>query len=293
MKWKLPWRSEKAGAEATETDESLPKAGDEAATAAESPPAKTSIRVIEAHLTAARRHSSEHRYNAALDEIMAVLDVYPKNREARDLAQIILYLGSSARAEERLRPGIGEDPLFDSLFNQCNRCHRSWPGNPMYKDVEHLTVTNPVGGRCPACGRVWCRQCADGQTFLSCPECHEQLEIIREPAGRRRGLGPARHPDLKLLQAFVFKAPPEPRRASSYISIVLDALCPEFFQSGASIHFNTGEAGADDGAAIAYSYAYAMSKGIECSAEHTFVERFSDADGGQGVLVTLYEPLNR
>jgi hypothetical protein len=80
--------------------------------------------VVKTRLEAGRRLFSDHRYNAAMDEIMAVLDVYPQNRDALDLAGTILYLCSSVNSQERIRPSISDDPLLDGLFSQCNRCRR-------------------------------------------------------------------------------------------------------------------------------------------------------------------------
>ena len=72
--------------------------------------------------------------------------------------------------------------------------------------------------------------------------------------------------------------------------MVLDALCPEAFHSDAGIHFHTGEEGANEEAATTHAIARWMANGIKVQFEHTFRESFTDADGGKGILLTLYEP---
>src|SRR5579872_5694402 len=107
---------------------------------------KPSPSLVKTRLEAGRRLFSEHRYNPALAEAIAILDVEPKNGEALDLAVNIFYLCNSAHSQEKIGPSISEDPLFDGLFNQCNRCHRGWPGNPSHRGVRgQLVITNPAG----------------------------------------------------------------------------------------------------------------------------------------------------
>lgn len=242
-------------------------------------------------LEAGRQLFSDHRYSAAMDKAIAALDIDPKDDEALNLAGTILYLCSSAHSQEKVRPSVSEDPLLDSLFNQCSRCHRCWPGNPTLKGVRgQVVVTNPAGGRCPKCQKVWCRECAPGEMYLSCPECSVALEILKEPSGRKRGLHPAKRPDLMLRQICIFKAPPKPRNASSYATMTLDALCPDAFHSAAEVFVHTGEEGANEEAATQFAIARWMAKGIKVRFETTFRESFTDADGGKGIMLTMYEP---
>jgi hypothetical protein len=253
-------------------------------------PRVTSVRAVQARLAVAQELFTQESYAAAMNEVLAVLDVYPKNAQALSLAQSLLYLGLRAQVKERIPRSLFEDPLLDSLLSQCNRCHGCWPVNPMYKNAAGLAVTNPVGGRCPECEKVWCRTCAPGAPGggLSCPECGKGLEILREPTGRKRGLRPLKHPELNLVMAFVFKAPPEPRNEHSYITMVLDALCPDLFHSKARIHFLMGREGTDQNAAMAYSTVTAMKLGIRPAEKRTFVESFTD-ETGPGTLITIYE----
>jgi hypothetical protein len=248
------------------------------------------VRVVKARLEASRRHFSDHRYNAAIEEVMAVLDAYPHNREALDLASSILYLCSSDQSQEQIRPSVWNDPLLDNLFSQCHRCHRCWPTNPMYKDFAgQLTIMNPIGGRCPKCRKVWCRDCSRSGMYLVCPDCRMNTEVLKEPSGRRRGLSPSKHPGLKLRKACIFKAPPEPRNKTSYMSMVLDALCPEAFHDKPAIQYRTENQGLDERAALAFAYASARVNGIHVDLEHSFQETFTDTDGGKGLLITFYD----
>jgi len=246
---------------------------------------------VKKRLEAGRLLFSDHHYSAAMDKVIAALDIDPKNGEALNLAGTILYQCSSAHSQERIRPSVSEDPLLDSLFNQCNRCHRCWPGNPTLKGFRgQQMVTNPAGGRCPKCQKVWCRECAPGEMSLNCPECRVALEILKEPSGRKRGLGPAKRPELRLRQICIFKAPAKPRNASSYATMTLDALCPDAFHADSEIFIHTGEEGTNEEAATQFAIARWMAKGIKVPFETTFRESFTDADGGKGIMLTMYEP---
>jgi tetratricopeptide repeat protein len=250
-----------------------------------------SVPVIKTRLDAGRRLFSDKRYSAALEEVIAVLDIDPKNVEALDLAGTILYLCADAHSQERIRPSVSEDPLLDPLFSQCSRCHSYWPGNPMLKHLGgQQAVINPIGGRCPRCQKVWCRKCAHGEMSLQCPECRVAVHILKEPSGRKRGLlKPPKHPDLVLRQVCIFKAPPKPRNLNSYATMVLDALCPEAFRVDAGIHVRTGEEGNKLEAATAYAVARWMANGFKVDSELTFRETFTDSDGGKGIILTFYE----
>jgi hypothetical protein len=225
-----------------------------------------------------------------MDEIMAVLDVYPQNRVALEMAGKILHLCSRSDSPERIHASTANDPLLDGLFSQCQGCFACWPANPILKNVAHVTVLNPIGGRCSNCKKVWCRNCARGEDSLICPECRINLEILTAPSGRRRGLRPAKHPDLKLRQVYVFKAPPEPRNVSSFVMMVLDCLCPEALQSHVEVSFRTGNQGIDQTHAIAYAVVGAVDRGVTILEDHTFVENFANEDGVSGIVVTIYEP---
>lgn len=250
-----------------------------------------SLPLIKTRLDTGRRLFSDKRYSAAMDEAIGVLDIDPQNSEALDLAGTILYLCASAQSQERIRPSVSEDPLLDSLYNQCSRCHRCWPGNPMLKDFGgQQVVMNPAGGRCPRCQKVWCRECARSDMRLSCPECRVELNLLKDPSGRKRGLKSPKRPDLALRQICIFKAPPKPRNPTSYTTMTVDALCPEAFHSDAEIYFHTGEEGTNEEAATQSAVARWMSKGIKVPFDTTYRETFTDADGGKGIMLTLYEP---
>jgi hypothetical protein len=249
-----------------------------------------SVAVVKTRLDGGRRLFSDKRYSAAMDEVIAVLDIDPKNGEALDLAETILYLCASVDSQEKIRPSVSEDPLLDVLFSQCNRCHRCWPGNPMLKRFGgQQVVMNPVGGRCPQCQKVWCRECAGREMLLRCPECRVELNLLKEPSGRKRGLKPPKRPDLVLRHVCIFKAPPKPRNATSYTTMTVDALCPEAFHSDAETYFYTGEEGTNEEAATQYAIARWMAKGIKVPFDTTYRETFTDADGGKGIMLTLYE----
>jgi hypothetical protein len=45
--------------------------------------------------------------------------------------------------------------------------------------------TNPPGGQCPQCKKVFCREFSVGENVnYHCPNCHTALDPIREPNGR-------------------------------------------------------------------------------------------------------------
>lgn len=249
-----------------------------------------SVSAIKTRLETGRRLFSEKRYSAAMDEAIAALDIDPRCNDALDLAGNILYVCSSADSQERIRPSVSEDPLLDGLFSQCTRCHRCWPGNPLLKMLGgRQVVMNPVGGRCPQCQKVWCRECARSDMVLRCPECRMELALLKEPSGRKRGLRSAKRPELRLRQICIFKAPPKPRNANSYATMVLDTLCPEAFHSGVGIYFHTGAEGNNEQAATQFAIARWMANGIKVPFETTLRESFTDADGGKGILLMMYE----
>src|SRR5262249_50857826 len=131
---------------------------------------------------------------------------------------------------------------------------------------------------------------ARGEMSLVCPDCRESLETLRDGSGRKRGLNPARHPELRLRQVCIFKAPPVPRNQNSYASMVLDALCSEAFQPDVGIFIQTGEEGNDQDAAVMFAMARWMAKGYKVDPDYMYHQTFTDGDGGKGILLTLYEP---
>ena len=116
--------------------------------------------LTQARINEAQNLFSANKYNDAMDQVIAVLDYQSENEDALNLAASIMLLGLRGSSEDPIRSSISNDPLLDNLFNQCNSCHRTWPGNPMYSLMENVFVTNPAGGRCPNCKKVWCRSCA-------------------------------------------------------------------------------------------------------------------------------------
>jgi hypothetical protein len=247
---------------------------------------RPSVKQIEAYYERARELAGQQRFTDAMNQVLPILDTYPKHKGALELGSLLLSMTSSSRSPEQLPRSILGDPVLDPLFHQCHRCLSAWPFNPLYAEAGQLTVTNPVGGRCRLCGLVWCRTCAGGGVFLGCPTCGEALEVLRERTGRRRGLGRPKHPELALVLAVVYKQPPEPRNRSSYVTAVIDALCPEAFHDAPRVQFEVEPFERD--AVLTRTFARAMLEGIPLDPDRTFIEDFTDADGGRGVVVTFY-----
>jgi hypothetical protein len=139
--------------------------------------------------------ATARRYRSALERLLTVLSVYPDQEQALAMAGPILKLGFSRKiAQESPEPLTltqVSDPRLDRLFCACDApdCGAQWISARVgYPEVGNVRVTNPVGGRCAACRRYWCRKHADagpdGRQFL-CPRCHAGLDPAPLPNGRR------------------------------------------------------------------------------------------------------------
>lgn len=130
------------------------------------------------------------KYRTAMDNIIHWLDVNPAEKKSiLELAALVMYsgMGRTSATYESIEP-LTEDYIidrrFDSIFCECNKCGRGWVLNPIMK-VAKGSLSNPPGGQCPLCNKVFCRECSVGENVnYHCPNCHIALEIVREPNGR-------------------------------------------------------------------------------------------------------------
>jgi hypothetical protein len=236
----------------------------------------------------AKLYFSQRNYVSAMEEILKVLNEYPRNRSALDLAQSIVYLCMSDTAAQKIPQMIIQDPLLDPIFAECSQCRAFWPVNPLLKDMAHVVVTHPVGGKCETCGKVFCRKCAitDG-LFLRCPECNRQLGIIRTPMGRTRI---PRKPETgkRIVQVCIFKEAPEPANMRSYVQLVLETLVPEALTTkdvGIYAETTPGEANQ------LYVLARTMfvKPQLDLEKYDVITQNFTDKDGGRGMVLKVYE----
>jgi len=230
----------------------------------------------------------QKNYVSAMQEILRVLNEYPHNRRALDLAQSILYLCMGDTAEQRIPQMIIQDPLLDPVFAQCSQCRAFWPVNPSLKDMAHVVVMHPVGGVCETCGKVFCRKCAvtDG-LFLKCPQCHVQLGVIRTPMGRTRI--PRRvEATRKIVQVCIFKEAPEPPNMRSYVQLVLETLVPEaLITKDVGIYAETTQGEANQFYALARTMI--VKPELDLEKYDVITQDFTDRDGGRGIVLKVYE----
>jgi len=246
------------------------------------------IGIAKRSLENADLYFSQRNYVSAMEEILKVLNEYPHNRSALDLAQSILYICMSDNAEQKIPQIIIQDPLLDPVFAQCSQCRAFWPVNPFLKDTDHIVVTHPVGGICGTCGKVFCRRCAvtDG-LFLKCPQCQVQLGVIRTPTGRAR-IPRTVETTKKIVQVCIFKEAPEPPNMRSYVQLVLETLVPEaLITKGVGIYAETTRGEANQFYAMARTMIAKPQLNLE--KYDVITQDFTDKDGGRGIVLKVYE----
>lgn len=246
------------------------------------------ISVAKRSLDNAELYFSQRNYVSAMEKILKVLNEYPRNRSALDLAQNIVYLCMSDTAGQKIPQMIIQDPLLDPIFAECSLCRAFWPVNPLLKDMADVVVTHPVGGKCETCGKVFCRKCAitDG-LFLRCPQCNRQLGIIRTPTGRTRI---PRKPETgkRIVQVCIFKEAPEPANMRSYIQLVLETLVPEaLVTKDVGIYAETTHGEANQFYVIARTMI--VKPQLDLEKYDVITQNFTDKDGGRGMVLKVYE----
>lgn len=246
------------------------------------------ISAVQRSLENADLYFTQKNYISAMEEILKVLNEFPHNRRALDLAQTILYLSMSETAEQKIPQMVIQDPLLDPVFAQCSQCRAFWPVNPFLKDMPHTIVTHPVGGTCQTCGKVFCRKCAiTDSLFLKCPVCHIQLGVIRTPTGRTRVLREV-ETGKRIVQVCIFKEAPEPYNMRSYVQLVLEALVPEALRTkDVGIYAETTHGEANQFYALARMMI--VKPQLDLDKYDVITQNFTDKDGGRGIILKVYE----
>ncbi len=226
----------------------------------------------------------------AMQLVLSVLQDVPDNQQALGLAETILNTGYNS-----LGWLLINDPLLDSLFAQCSKCGAFWPVNPMYRFAGSVHISNPVGGKCPDCGKVLCRNCAVNEFgSLSCPN-HEgakrTMQPVLNPTGRQRRVT-ARSSKKNLAHAIILRQSPEPPRIAGYLTIVLEASCSEALTDKALITFQMYDSEITETAIIAFLSIQKITKNwpnyLDANKYEVNFEKFNDPDGGLCTLIRVY-----
>lgn len=134
-------------------------------------------------------------YRSALGKLLVILDVYPDQPEALNLASMVAREGS--RRTTDANPGEVLEPrhLFDSrlnpIFCECDApgCAVSWVSAHYLVGSAKAVVSNPLGVRCESCGSTLCRRHLPGGGsggVVNCPQCGGTVNAAPPPNGRQR-----------------------------------------------------------------------------------------------------------
>jgi tetratricopeptide (TPR) repeat protein len=192
--------------------------------------------------------TAETRFRTALDEIFAFLDLDPNNEKANYLVRLVIFLAQDERKDahgdfliaEPLTEEYLGNPLLDQLFCECQKCRYTWMPNPLINalDVSLMVRFSPLGGICPECHRVFCRECARAIKSSSqaspqvCPYCRVPLSPIGSPNGRTTRQTTRRKQTLRLI--IVFRQGPIPPD-SEYLTELFRRLSPEVLNQNPEI----------------------------------------------------------
>ena len=229
-------------------------------------------------------------YNTSLTLILQLLEDDPNNSEALNLAQTVLSIGDSNVAQS-----IRKDPLLDSVFAQCDKCDTSWVVDPTYKDAKRLVITNPAGGQCSRCGKVFCRNCAPSKDGgLICPNLQDEnhkLDPVINPNGRTRRYVAPRSRSERIEHVVVFLYPPPPPRLAGYSQIVLESMCSEALIDDARISMQVLEE-INTQTILVYLNLQGKANGwpdyLDQNKYEILHRDFDGPDGNKGVLVSVY-----
>jgi len=178
--------------------------------------------------------SNQGMFRSAMDLIFEILDEIPDEELALKMANLLLYTNQSRSqayaASEPLTTRYLLDTRLDHLFCECANCNSTWTINPMAEFYGSTTVINPVGGYCPRCKNVFCRNCYKKKFWSKkvgagsigyCPSCNVQMEPIKNPNGRRPRQAARKSKPMKL---FIFlregPVPPPPEYLTKMIRLV-------------------------------------------------------------------------
>ncbi|MFC1668122.1 hypothetical protein ACFL1T_01905 [Chlamydiota bacterium] len=182
----------------------------------------------------AQRLYEKENYCEALQLLRSYLSVYPTDREALFIAQTIFCILMVKNPSQAIPDELLGDPVFDSVFSECELCKQFWPINPLLEKGEQVRVINPIGGFCEYCKSVFCNKCAvKGETLL-CPQCKNNLEQIIRPQGRKTKER-ASSVTTSIKKIFILREPPIPEDKELYKKLVLDSLYPGALEDGVPI----------------------------------------------------------
>ena len=184
--------------------------------------------------------TNQRRYASGLKYILELLDDYPENKYVLMHATNLIHSGMSrsntyeaaSKSEQLTIQQLG-DPRLDSIFYESSICGSSWVSMMHYLKTHSLSVTNPVGGWCPACEKIFCRKCMLKITtgidtaHIECPECGGNLSALGSPPGRASRQG--RRINLPIELVLFFREgviPPD----GEYMSSVLQKMIPDLFE---------------------------------------------------------------
>jgi hypothetical protein len=189
------------------------------------------------------------RFRSALKLILEVLSRDPGNEHALRLAVIVAGASITGRREaaEPLTPGQFNDSRLDPIIAVCTACRqKSWVPSAYLFPVFDVTISNPAGVQCHACGYVLCRECIHAKKSIfdivmrevtlfrrRCPACRKRMETMVYPTGRERL--ELRRAGARLLHLFVFRSGPVPPDAA-YLQELLPSTCAQALEDGAETY---------------------------------------------------------
>ncbi len=224
----------------------------------------------------------------AMIMILKILEKEPANSSALELAARVLISGG-----ESISKTISQDPLLDSLYAQCAKCGNSWLVDPLYKAFSgRMFITNPAGGKCLKCGKIYCRNCAGHSGIgLTCPDGHSTLDPISEPNGRKRKIA-ARSSPKKLAQVAILRHAPDVLRPAGYIQLILESSCSEAFTDNAGISYQLQDKAPEQMDILAFLSIKGTINGwpnyLDTDKFDISYNTLTDSDSGKCTLVTVY-----
>lgn len=128
-------------------------------------------------LAAASALAQEGRLRDGIQATLAVLNEDPHEPEAVQQLDLFLNMALRQSAPEPFDPGLLREPRVLARMKICAQCQRMWAPRGMASVLgliaAQVVIANPIGGKCPRCQRVFCRECATKDVLgtLHCPHC--------------------------------------------------------------------------------------------------------------------------
>ena len=254
---------------------------------------KMSVSNINTKLREAEKLAQGGNPNEGMKIILQILENDNKNKEALESAKLIVGI-----EHDKIYNSILSDPLLDPIFAQCAKCGRTWSINPLFAQMNksRLFVTNAIGGICPKCKNVYCRECAEKKGgHLACPNHRfgkPNLDILTIPNGRLNRYRAQRSRPKRLAHVVIFCYSPGPPRLPGYVQIILENMCSEAFTDRSRISAEIYDE-IDITTVMAFLSVRGQINGwpdyLNQEKFEIYTNDFEDPDGGKGLLVTVYE----